>query len=75
MFVYVQSVRVSVDVVVCEDYLFSVCKCAHSRIYVHVATLSPVHNAVSVEGHKVDLTAATRTHGRKKHLKEKKVTV
>lgn len=52
----------SVDVVVCEDYLFSVCKCAHSRIYVHVAALSPVHNAVSVEGHKVDLTAATRTH-------------
>lgn len=54
--------RVSVDVVVCEEYLFSVCKCAHSRIYAHVAALSPVHNAVSVEGHKVDLTAATRTH-------------
>lgn len=48
--------------IVCEDYLFSVCKCAHSRIYVHVAALSPVHNAVSVEGHKVDLTAATRAH-------------
>jgi len=47
--------------------------CAHSRIYVvYVAALSPVHNAVSVEGHKVDLTAAARTHWRKKHLKEGK---
>lgn len=43
-------------------YLFSVCMCAHSSIYVYVAALSPVHNAVSVEGHKVDLTAAARTH-------------
>lgn len=32
---------------------------------------SPVHNAVSVEGHEVDLTAATRTDGCKKHLKIK----
>lgn len=60
--VFTECESVSVDVVVCEDYPFSVCKCAHSRIYVHVAALSPVHNAVSVEGHKVDLTAATRTH-------------
>lgn len=32
---------------------------------------SPVHNAVSVEGHEVDLTAATGTDGREKHLKNR----
>ncbi len=59
----------------CVRTISSVFVSAHSRIYAHVAALSPVHNAVSVEGHKVDLTAATRTHRRKKHLKEKKVTI
>lgn len=53
-------------------FISSVFVCAHSRIYISVAALSPVHNAVSVEGHKVDLTAAARTHWRKKHLKERK---
>lgn len=77
-YVFVRSVGLFVylhSVCVCSCVwglsLFSVCMCAHSRIYVYVAALSPIHNAVSVEGHKVDLTAAARTYWRKKHLKER----
>lgn len=59
-------------VLLCVRTISSVFVCVHTAESVYVAALSPVHNAVSVESHKVDLTAATWAHWCKKHLKRKK---
>lgn len=46
-------------VLLCVRTISSVFVCVHTAESVYVAALSPVHNAVSVESHEVDLTAAT----------------
>lgn len=37
----------------------------------HMAAPSPVHNAIPVQGHEIDLTASSRFHRRKEHLRER----